>query len=385
MRSTATIFASVSGRAGHRPLLRTSAAPAQLQHQRSFVSLLSVIPRANPTAPREHQAPPLSPLPAPQLLRLQRESCTIEYVDLPPVESSSRNDSERPSATVVVLHGAPGTYRDFRHIIPMLQRLKEVSVRVIGVNLPGAGGSAADEKQYFDQISAVPAARLTLRALQALCAPDESVFLMGHSFGAHSAFTIAALNQEVAQSNSGADQALDVKGLVLLAPAGCRPHRVLRPKQNALVVDLLRSSNALAAHTMPLAAKFLYTKMLGFSSDFPASHYVAGIVRAGTTDFQVVADHVRATKESTPSFLAWSTSDEYMEKAIPEELAEICHPFGPRIAFSGGGHNIQKTRADALAREVGVWIREVLLRDDASMRLDGEPRDAKYAAIQEQA
>ncbi|TYZ63421.1 hypothetical protein PybrP1_008370 [[Pythium] brassicae (nom. inval.)] len=345
----------ISTRTVHRLLLRVSISspPLYYQQQRGFVSLLNVIPRATPSAPREHRAPPPTPLPAPRQLRLHHDNCSIEYVDLPPIRNGNQ-DSDIPRATIVVLHGAPGTYHDFRHLAPLLQQL---GLRVLGVNLPGSGGSEADDKRYFEQISAVPSARLTLRALQELCTPDEKVFLMGHSFGAHTALNIAALNLD----DSGV---VDVKGLVLLAPAGCRPHRVLRPKETALAVDLLRSSNAVVARAMPLAAKLLYTKMLGFSSDFPASHYVAGIVRAGTTDFQVITNHVRATKASTPSFLAWSTRDEYMEEAIPEELAALCHPFGPRIAFTGGGHNIQKTRADVLAREVGVWIRDVLLCRD---------------------
>lgn len=363
-----------------RPLLRVSASSrlhhqVQLQicnqqQQRSFVSLLNAIPRAT-SAPRERRGPPPTPLPAPQQLRLPHENCSIEYVDLPPLRTNERT-SDVPSATVVVLHGAPGTYNDFRHIMPLLQQL---GLRVLGVNLPGSGGFETDEKQYFEQITAVASARLALQALQELCPPDEKVFLLGHSFGAHAALNIAAINLE----DNGA---LDVNGMVLLAPAGCRPHRVLRPKANAMVVNWLRSSNALVAWTMKVAAKFIYTKLLGFPASFPASHYVTAIVRTGTTDFELIADHVHATKASTPSFLAWSASDEYVEKAIPEELAALCHPSGPRIAFTGGGHNIQKTRADVLAHEVGVWIRDVLLlRRDAS-NASVQDKGARHSAIQ---
>lgn len=256
---------------------------------------------------------------------------------------------------MVLIHGAPGTYQDFRHIIPLLQQQEGVKMRIIGINLPGFGRSTVDAKRYIDHISAVPAAKLTLQVLRELCGPNENVFVMGHSFGAHAAFNLTALNQERQDRKQ-----VNFKGMVLLAPAGCRPHRVLRPKQNAVVIDLLRSSNPLVASTITKASKFLYTKMLGFSSDFPASHFVAGIVRAGTTDFQVIADHVLATKTTIPSFIAWSSSDEYMEDEIPMELARMCHP-GPRFAFTGGGHNIQKTRADFLADEVSKWVQQVLL------------------------
>uniref|UniRef100_K3X731 AB hydrolase-1 domain-containing protein n=1 Tax=Globisporangium ultimum (strain ATCC 200006 / CBS 805.95 / DAOM BR144) TaxID=431595 RepID=K3X731_GLOUD len=330
----------------HRPLLCSNGA-------RSFVSF---IPKANPSVPREHRPPP-PPLPEPQHFHLEHENCTIEYIDIKPVCASAAAKDE---VTMVLVHGAPGTYHDFRHIIPLLQQQRESStsnMRIIGINLPGFGRSTVDKTAYLDQISAVPAAKLTLQALQALCTPTENVFVMGHSFGAHAAFNLTALNQELRNDNR--QQQVNFKGMVLLAPAGCRPHRVLRPKENAMVIRLLRSSNPLVTSMLTQAIKFLYTRMLGFSRENPASHFVAGIVRAGTTDFRVVTDHVLATRSTIPSFIAWSSSDEYMEGEIPVELAQMCHP-GPRIAFTGGGHNIQKTRADFLADQVLAWVRQVL-------------------------
>ncbi|KAF1323077.1 Serine protease, partial [Globisporangium splendens] len=338
----------------HRPLLCSNGV-------RSFVSF---IPMANPSVPREHRPPP-PPLPEPQYFHLKRDNCTIEYIDIKPVSASAAKDQ----VTMVLVHGAPGTYHDFRHIIPLLQQHRDSStfnMRIIGINLPGFGRSTVDEKAYLDQISAVPAARLTLQALQGLCVPTENVFVMGHSFGAHAALNLTALNQELCDGDQQQHQ-VNFKGMVFLAPAGCRPHRVLRPKENAAVIRLLRSSNPLVASTLAQVIKLLYTRMLGFSRENPASHFVAGIVRAGTTDFQVVTDHVLATRSTIPSFVAWSSSDEYMEDEIPVELAQMCHP-GPRIAFTGGGHNIQKTRADFLADQVLAWIHHVLHPESATSK-----------------
>lgn len=305
------------------------------------------------------------------MLHLPSERCSIEYIDVSPAPQANpvnSSASTTPHATIVVLHGAPGTYHDYRHIIPLLQQRADASIRVIGVNLPGSGGSSVDAERYVDQISALPAATLTLRALEQLCAPHERVFLMGHSFGAHAVINIAALNQakDSGKPEDASQSPLDVRGMVLLAPAGCRPHRVLRPKQNAAVVDLLKSSPPVFAHMLTYLIKILYTKMLGFSSDYPASHFVAGIVRAGTTDFDIITRHVRATQSTTPAFLAWSANDEFMEDEVPTELAQLCHPGGPRIAFAVGGHNIQKTRADVLANEVAQWVRTVLDTNSSS-------------------
>ncbi|KAG1686203.1 hypothetical protein DVH05_007085 [Phytophthora capsici] len=60
-----------------------------------------------------------------------------------------------------------------------------------------------------------------------------------------------------------------------------------------------------------------------------------------------------------PTLVAWSKSDEYIQEEIPRELGELCYS-GPRLAFTGGGHNIQKTRVDLIATAINEWIWDVL-------------------------
>lgn len=323
-----------------------SSSAAALGSSRSF-SLFGLLPTAKHAGPRERVAPP-PPLPDAQYLKL-RSHCVLEYIELKP-----NRPKFKPALTVVLLHGAPGSYQDFRHIAPMLQ---EQSIRVLGINLPGSGGSEVAPEHYWDHISALSVAELTLEAVHKLCSTEENVFFMGHSFGGHCAINMAALKVQQEPDSS----LFPLKGLVLLAPAGCRPHRVLRPKENKFVIDLLRSSNALVASIMPWLIKVLYTRFLRFSDQAPASHYVAGVVRAGTTDFQLISDHVHViARKQTPTFIAWSQNDEYMELEIPVELARKCYPGGPRIAFTGGGHNIQKTRAPSLASAITKWMQSVV-------------------------
>lgn len=324
-----------------------SSGTVALESSRRSFSLFGLLPTAKHAGPREQVAPP-PPLPDAQYLKL-RPHCVLEYVELKP------NTPElKPALTVVLLHGAPGSYQDFRHIAPMLQ---EQGVRVLGINLPGSGGSEVAPKHYWDHISALSVAELTLEAVHKLCSTDERVFFIGHSFGGHCAINMAAL--KVQQEAGGSS--FPLKGLVLLAPAGCRPHRVLRPKQNKVVIELLRSSNALVASIMPWLIKVLYTRFLRFSDQAPASHYVAGVVRAGTTDFHRVSDHVHIiARKQIPTFIAWSQNDEYMEHEIPVELARKCYAGGPRIAFTGGGHNIQKTRAPYLASAITKWMHSIV-------------------------
>lgn len=69
-------------------------------------------------------------------------------------------------------------------------------------------------------------------------------------------------------------------------------------------------------------------------------------------------------RQKLPSLVAWSQNDEFMEEEIPLELARLCHP-GPRLAFAGGGHNVQKTRAEQVAGALAKWIEDVLGEDGA--------------------
>ncbi|RLN58798.1 hypothetical protein BBJ28_00004412 [Nothophytophthora sp. Chile5] len=231
-------------------------------------------------------------------------------------------------------------------------------MRIIGVTLPGYGGSTVAAAHCLEDISALPTAQLTLDAVRQLCGGQEgssSVLLVGHSFGAHTAINMAALN-----AADRANNAISFRGLALLAPAGCRPHRILRPRESAFVVQLLRSGNPVITSMTPYLIKAIYTKLLQFPNGQPPLHYLAGLVRAGTTDFSVVREQVDELRRlRTPTFIAWSQNDEYMEAEIPEELAKLCHA-GPRIAFAGGGHNIQKTRTEQLAVAMAEWIERIV-------------------------
>ncbi|KAF4322065.1 hypothetical protein JM18_003213 [Phytophthora kernoviae] len=150
------------------------------------------------------------------------------------------------------------------------------------------------------------------------------------------------------------------RGMALLSPAGCRPHRVLRPRESAMVVRALRLGNPVINGLVSHLIKMIYTRVLLFPSDLPPGHYLAGLVRAATTDFDVLREQVNMLKHARlPALLAWSRSDEFMEEEIPVELSQLCHT-GPRLAFAGGGHNIQKTRAEKISTVLSEWVERVL-------------------------
>ncbi|KAJ0407218.1 hypothetical protein P43SY_007993 [Pythium insidiosum] len=307
----------------------------------------SVLSFLSAAASRERLTPP-PPLPPPSTLRVAAD-CELQYVDLRP---SSRGPL---SKTFVLLHGAPGTYNDYRYLIPSLQR-EAPDARIISLNQPGFGDATVETHRLVHIANTSASTHLTLQALQTLCAeePSGGVFLVGHSFGGHAAMDIAAV---------GLDGRLKVDGIVLLASAGTRPHRVLRPRASALAVQLLSSSARPRVSQELLASlvKFVYTSVLGFKADFPASHYVAGVIRAGTTDFSRVKRSVELLHAAAmPTLSAWSADDEFMEDAVPTALAERLGS-SRRLAFSSAGHNLQKTRAAILAAEIALWADAILL------------------------
>ncbi|GLE01203.1 hypothetical protein PINS_up010033 [Pythium insidiosum] len=313
--------------------------------QLSVLSFLSTA--SSRTKPPRERLPQPPPLPSPSTIRVSPQ-CELQVVDLRP-----RDRSVSVSKTFVLLHGAPGTYNDYRYLVPSLRR-EAPDARIVALNQPGFGGASVKTPELAQIATSTESARLTLQAIKTLCAEeaDDGVFLVGHSFGGHAAMEVASL---------GLDDQLKVNGIVLLASAGTRPHRVLRPRASALAVEIFATYSRVSRELLAAFVKLLYTSVLGFNADFPASHYVAGVIRAGSTDFSRVERNVeRLRAAEIPTLSAWSVDDEFMEDAVPTALAESLRS-SRRLAFSGAGHNLQKTRAPVLAAEIAAWANAILL------------------------
>lgn len=287
------------------------------------------------------------PLPEPSFIDVD-DKCTIEYVDVRPTDLTAA------TPTLVLIHGAPGTYRDFRYLMPLLQ---ERGVRVLGVNLPGFGGSEVlDTTNYYEHISSVPSVRLTYRAMQSVLKDSDNVFVLGHSFGGHAAVHFTGINADEHQ--------LNVKGLVLLAAAGHRPHKALIPPLNDLLWRLLRSDVPVLEQTSKWLVKQLYLRVLKFPDSSLPDYFTAGIVRCATADFSLFAEHLEKSS-ALPSFIAWARDDAFIEEDIFLSASAVCRP-GPRLAFERGGHNIQKTKASFLADELTDWMKRIAQGDEHS-------------------
>ena len=65
------------------------------------------------------------------------------------------------------------------------------------------------------------------------------------------------------------------------------------------------------------------------------------------------ADNVR--RVALPTLVAWCEDDPLIERDIAHELAAAL-PDGPRLRFSNGGHNPQKSQAAPIAETLCGWL-----------------------------
>ncbi len=233
---------------------------------------------------------------------------------------------------VVMIHGLPGSHRDFRWLAPLL----EPHVRVIRLDMPGFGGTA----QTSAKLSRL--AEHVLRRLDQL--ELERVVLLGHSFGGSQALLAAARDSS------------RVRGLALLASVGLRPHRGLRPLRSKLpwLVRGLRTP-VLAPALVRLAHAAM--QRAGFPRRTPLSEVQRTVDVIGSVQFGPLRNAVAAVH--VPTFVAWADDDPLVEPAIAEELGEVLTE-GPRLRFDSGGHNIQKTRACEVGQVLAPWVASVL-------------------------
>lgn len=231
---------------------------------------------------------------------------------------------EGAGLTVVAVHGLPGSSRDFRWLGAALP----ATVRFVRLDMPGFGGTP---------LATAPGPQIDARGAfvaQALAALGlEGCVVLGHSMGGAVALSAAV------QAPSR------VAALALLSSIGLRPHRLVRRFwgkagwAKAVDVPFVRAPARAA-----LKAAF---RLSGFPSS-TSSEEVAQTLRClGALDFGAQQRNTAALR--VPVLTAWATDDRFIEREVFEEHASAL-PAGPRLCWTCGGHNIQKTQAIELAQ-----------------------------------
>lgn len=258
----------------------------------------------------------------PPLRRASLDGRAITWVEAGPADGPC----------VVMVHGLPGSHRDFRWLAPPLEA---IGLRVIRLDMPGFGGSER-----------IPA-RMSLLAEHVLARLDHlqlsRVVLLGHSFGGVQALLAASRDPG------------RICGLALLASVALRPHRGLRQAKGlALAIRGLATPIVRRPVMNQLRAHF---QQAGFPKSTPDAEIRRSIRVVASVDFRVIGNAIAALR--MPTLQAFCEDDRLIEPEIGEELAAAL-PAGPRLRFAEGGHNLQKTMASEIAEVLGPWARERL-------------------------
>jgi pimeloyl-ACP methyl ester carboxylesterase len=238
-----------------------------------------------------------------------------------------------------MIHGLPGSHRDFRWLAPPLEH---AGVRVLRLDMPGFGGTEGSPPQ----LSAL--AEHVLRRLDHL--QLERVVLLGHSLGGPQALIAASRDPE------------RVCGLALIASVGLRPHRGLRMTLGLPSIGLPSINRGLR---MPILRRPLMRvvaaafRRAGFPANLSDSEMRRSLEIVGALDFRVIHNAIEAL--GAPTLLVNCDDDPLVEPAIGEQLGRAC-PTGPRLRFSSGGHNPQKSQACEIADVLEPWARGCLQR-----------------------
>ena len=260
-------------------------------------------------------------------------------------------------ATFVMVHGAPGSGRDFRYLAPAL-RDAGVARDIIRADLHAEEPGAED-------VSPAALARTCWDTAEAAAGPEGArggegspVIFVGHSLGAHAALEAARLRPEACG------------GVVLLAPVALQPHQAIRP-----YAAVRAGSAALGSRSLREPASYLnevfFKAVLGFPKRTPREELDVSLRRAAQLDFSRIRETIACVRaQGIPLLLLFSANDALIEEARFAELANALGKAVPPAAegdaaglpqegvirFRGGGHNIQKTRCAEVGRSIADWV-----------------------------
>ena len=235
---------------------------------------------------------------------------------------------------LMMVHGVPGSMRDFRWLVPELVSW----ARVLVVDLPGFGAAAdtprgctlEDQADYLDAVVAH--------------AGVDTCWVIGHSFGAAPAAAFAARNPD------------RVLGCGFISPVCRQMHRGLR---RFVGRALLRRLGQLP-WVGPRVLERLRRQMI--SGGFHRSTTLGEVVRVLDllAAFSFAAYRQFLGQLGVPTWVVHADDDPLIESDLTVSLAESL-PNCSYTRFESGGHNPQKHLACEIATSLRSWV----LGDDA--------------------
>ncbi|MBI5367753.1 MAG: alpha/beta fold hydrolase [Planctomycetes bacterium] len=245
------------------------------------------------------------------------------------VEVAYTEEGNPAGPPILLLHGVPGTVRDFRYLAPHLAG----ALRVLRLDLPGFGENA--RVPLADQ-SPAGRGRWVLAAADALGL--DRLALLGHSMGSAPALAASALAPA---------RVLD---FVSICGVGPRRHRGITRSTGTfhgihalLAVPGVRG--LLAAAVRRAYGRLGFKGVDGYGWRDFRTHF--DILRR--LDFAVLGGWIDGLQ--VPALVAYAHDDRLVERAVSEELARRL-PRATALAFAEGGHYLQKHRAAEIGRAV---------------------------------
>ena len=263
---------------------------------------------------------------------------------------AARPQGKAAAGRVVCVHGCPGSIRDFRYLA---HHLEAAGHEVLRLDLPGHGKSLkAEVAGHLPDCEAM--ARAACSSMEDVFGSDGGVLLVSHSLGSHVALEM--LRQNPARFS----------GLCLICPAGLSPHNSLQPWPliRGVASSFLTAPgqapsllSRLVSYVLPLGYK-----MRGFPP-LPMSELQLCQRRLALIDFDRVSDVVIPDVLRTTTFpicVAYATDDRVCNKEVVEGLVDrlqgVTSELRTRsdasirvLAFSEGGHAVQKFKAKEIA------------------------------------
>lgn len=240
----------------------------------------------------------------------------------------------------LLVHGAPGSSRDFRYLGP---ELAARGLRAVRVDMPGFGKTPHD---VWPQLDAKGRAAFLWNVGHRF-APRFA--LVGHSFGGSSCLVAAGLYPK------------DISALALVNSIGVTRHRGMRiPTQLARVVEGALLAPAFGDSVATLLRESLGG--LGFRKadvdELSVESLRVHVGLVGALDFTL---HRAAARQVTcPTLVASSEDDPLVESRVSHALADAL-ASGPSVQrhlhLATGGHYLQKHAAG----EIAMHLAEMLL------------------------
>ncbi|EDQ88135.1 uncharacterized protein MONBRDRAFT_26725 [Monosiga brevicollis MX1] len=276
-----------------------------------------------------------------------------------------------PTAPVTVLvHGSPGSSRDFRYLAPALQAHTNDQLRILRLNMPGEG-TAPIEACPSPTAPALGAftARAIDHYIETRQLQPSSLTLVGHSMGGPVSMYALSLRASTWLQQFPVN-------LALLAPVSFSIHRGMRTTRPALRRAIAMAEAAprwirdlfyrYAQHVMHVKLKFPKAS-LGNLEELRRS-----LLRANETCFdqhthvlhpqltQTLTHRPAAAVHPCRGRLIYTSDDHLVEPEVFDGAFTLLSQVGfddfGRDVIESGGHNLQKTQADLIGQSLAQHL-----------------------------